>query len=317
MPDTLMPDDAARRSTLVGGHIDLGRVGIWTRQLDGVSGAIAQEAVRELEAHGYRSVWIPEAQRREILSHATLLLAASSSIVVATGIARVHARSPQAAALAQTMLSERFPGRFLLGLGVSHPVVVERMMGQTYGPPIATMASYLDAIDATIRALAPSGSDGAGVRLLAALGPKMIALAGERGNGIHSYMAPVEHTAWARGLMGPEAFIAPAIKAVFGSDRAGARLIASGSVAPTTRMPAYRDNLRRFGFADDDMGRQPSQRLIDALVCYGDVDAITHRVREHLDAGANHVCVEVLTGDDTTVPMNAWRELAPALVSLG
>lgn len=300
-------------TTAVGGHVDVGRVGIWTRQLDGVSGAAAQEAVCELEALGYRSVWIPEAQRREVVSHAALLLSASTSIVVATGIARVHARSPQATALAQRLFDERFPGRFLFGLGVSHPVIVERLMGQIYGPPIATMTSYLDALDATNRA---AGAPEASTRLLAALGPKMIALAGERANGIHSYLVPVEHTAWARDVMGPEAFIAPAVKVVFGSDHDRTAAIAGGSLAPTTRMPAYRTNLARFGFTDDDMGKQPSDRLIDALVCCGGVEAITTHIRRHLDAGANHVCVEVLTGDDTTVPMDAWRELAPALTEM-
>lgn len=300
-------------TTEVGGRINLGRVGIWTRQLDGVSGASAQDAVCELESLGYQSVWIPEAQRREIISHATLLLAASKSIVVATGIARVHARSPQAAALAQLLLDERFPGRFLLGLGVSHPIVVERMMGQIYGPPIATMTSYLDAVDATIQA---AGAAGANIRLLAALGPKMIALAGHRASGIHSYMAPVEHTEWARQVMGPDAFIAPAVKVVFGTDDERMHTIASGSLAPTARMPAYRNNLLRFGFTEEDMGRNPSKHLRDALVCCGDVDAIATHVRGHLDAGANHVCVEVLTADDTTLPMSAWRELAPALAEI-
>ena len=311
-----VPEPATPPTKLVGGHINVGRVGIWTRQLDGVPAAVAQDAVAELESLGFRSVWIPEAQRREVMSHAALLLAASTSIVVATGIARVHARSPQAAALAQVMLHERFPCRFLLGLGVSHPVVVETLLGQTYGPPLATIHAYLDAVDTTIRATDPAGAHRADVRVLAALGPKMIGLAGQRASGIHTYLAPVEHTAWARRVMGPEAFIAPAIKVVLGADREQAEERARGSVVPTLRLPAYRGNLHRFGFSDDEMGRRPSDRLLDALVCRGDADAIAARVRAHLDAGANHVCVEVLTGDDTTVPMDGWRELAPLLTGL-
>ena len=291
-------------------NLDLGRVGIWTRQLDAVPGAAAQSAVAELESLGYRSVWIPEAMRREVVSHATMLLAGSSTIAVVTGIARVHARSPQAAALAQLLLTERWPGRFVLGLGVSHPPVVERMLGQTYGPPLATMAGYLDAMDATVAATASDAA--APPRLLAALGPKMLALAAQRAAGAHTYLAPVEHTAWARAELGPDAFLAPAVKVVLDDDPERADAVGRWSVGPPSRLPAYRDNLARFGFD----ATETSDRLIDALVATGGVDAVVARVTDHLDAGADHVCVEVLTGDDTTVPMDAWRALAPALTGM-
>lgn len=295
----------------VGWRENLGRVGVWTRQLDAQPGTVAEAAVAEIEALGYPTVWIPEAIHREVISHASLLLAATRSIVIATGIARVHARSPQATALAQRFIAERFPGRFLLGLGVSHPMVVERMLGQVYGPPLATMRHYLDALDAT-----PGGSAvaaNATPRVLAALGPQMLALAATRAAGAHTYLAPVAHTAWAREVLGPDVLLAPAIKVVLTSDgREGAR-VARASVTPTVRVPAYRDNLLRFGFTTDDLAGELSDRLVDELVAVGDVDAIVARVRAHLVAGANHVGVEVLTGDDTTVPLDAWRRLAPAL----
>ena len=295
--------------------IGLGRAGLWTRQLDKQPGAVAQDTVAELESLGYSTVWIPEASEREVISHATLLLAGTQSIVIATGIARVHVRSPQATALAQRFLAQRFPGRFLLGLGVSHPPVVERMLGQVYGPPLATMRNYLDAMDATTGGTPVDASTAPTV--LAALGPKMLALAGERAGGAHSFLAPVAHTASARDLLGPDPLLAPAIKAVLTDDRAAGTAIARGSVQPTSGLPAYRGNLLRSGFTEDDLSGGLSDRLVDALVAVGDVDAIVARVREHLDAGADHVCVEVLTGDDTTVPLDAWCRLAPALTELG
>lgn len=285
----------------------LGRVGIWTRQLDARPIAEAQECAAELEALGYRSLWIPEAIEREVLSHATLLLSATERLVIATGVARLQSRSAWATALARRALIERFPGRFVLGLGVSHERIVERMFGLQYERPIDAMRAYLDAL----AELDVTASD----VVIAALGPKMMNLAAERCGGAHTYMAPVEHTAWARSVLGATPLM-PSIKVVFDTDTARAREVARGSVGPTLRMPAYRQNLLRLGYDDDDVAREPSDRVIDALVAVGDVDAIRRRVSEHLAAGADHVCVEVLTGDDTTVPMAAWRELAPALIGI-
>ena len=294
----------------------LGRVGIWTRQLDAQRAAGAEDVAAELEALGYASLWIPEAVEREVVSHATLLLAATSTITVATGIANVHARAPRAAALAQLMLTERFPERFVLGLGVSHPVVVERVLGQPYGSPLTVMSDYLDALDAVLAAPHPAPPAKPPERVLAALGPKMLSLAAERSLGAHTYLAPVAHTEWARERVGPGVLVAPAIKAVFDTDASRARAIGRSSIAPTARNPAYRTNLLRFGFNDADLGSEPSDRVVDALIAWGDTSAIEARVRDHLDAGADHVCVEVLTGDDTTLPTEAWRELAPALTTL-
>lgn len=266
----------------------------------------------ELERLGYRAIWIPEAVHREVISHAALLLAASRSIVVATGIARIHARAPQATALAQRLLATRFPDRFLLGLGVSHPLIVEGVLGQTFGPPVATMRRYLDAMDST-RGGEPADTT---PRVLAALGPKMVHLAAERSTGVHTYMAPAAHTAWARQALGPGPLLAPAVKAVLTGRGAEGAVVARASLKPTLRSPAYRENCLRFGFDDDDLAGDLSDRLVDALVVVGDEDAVTARVQEHLDAGADHVCVEILTGDDTTVPIDAWRRLAPRLTEL-
>jgi probable F420-dependent oxidoreductase len=293
----------------------LGRVGIWTRQLDEQPGTAAEAAAMELESLGYRSIWIPEALHREVISHATALLASTSTITVATGIARVHARSPQSAALAQRFLTDRFAGRFVLGLGVSHPRIVERMLGQTFARPLGTMRDYLDAIDATPGGT-PAAADGA-PRVLAALGPKMLALAAKRSAGAHTYLAPVAHTEWAREVLGPEVVLAPAIKVVLARDHADPAAVARASLGPPLLQPAYAGNMVRFGFGDDELAEHLSDRVVAALTAIGDVDAVVDRVREHLDAGADHVCVEVLTGDDTTIPLDAWRRLAPALTELG
>ena len=290
----------------------LGRVGIWTRQLDEQHGTVAEKAVAELEALGYRSLWVPEAIHREVLSHATALLAATSSITVATGIARVHERTPHATALAQRFLADRFPGRFVLGLGVSHPQVVERVLGQSFEHPLATMRDYLDAMDAT-RGGSPDATDAP--RVLAALRPKMLALAANRATGAHTFLSPVEHTAWARGILGADAVLAPAIKVVLAADHDDPLGVARSSIKPSLRLPTYATSLLAFGFDDEDLAGDLSDRLVESLVAIGDVDAVVRRVEEHLAAGADHVCVEVLTGDDTTVPHDAWRRLAPALTS--
>ena len=294
----------------------LGTVGIWTRQLDSQPGSLAEEAVAELEALGYPAVWIPEAIEREVVSHAALLLSSSSTIVVATGIANIYSRTPSATALAQLLLAERFDDRFLLGLGVSHPLVVERRLRQTYERPIEMMRSYLEAMDAQLGADHPAPPRTAPARVLAALGPRMLAVAAARSAGAHTYLAPVAHTAWARGVIGDAPLLAPAVKVVLDRDASRAREVARSSVAPMLGVPAYRANLLRVGFTEDDVSGGPSQRLVDALVAVGDVDAVRVRVQEHLDAGADHVCVEVLTGDDVTVPREQWRELAPALTEL-
>jgi probable F420-dependent oxidoreductase len=291
----------------------LGRVGIWTRQLDEQPGMAAEKAVTELEALGYRSVWIPEGIHREVISHATLLLAATDSITIATGVARVHARAPYAAALAQRFLAERFPGRFVLGLGVSHPFIVEGLLGQNFEHPMATMRAYLDAMDAT-RAGPPDTTDAP--RVLAALRPKMLALAADRAAGAHTYLSPVEHTAWAREVLGRGAVLAPAIKVVLRDHHDDPLAVARGALAPSLRLPTYATSLLGFGFDEEDLAGDLSERLVHALVAIGDDDAVLRRVEEHLTAGADHVCVEVVTGDDTTVPLEAWRRLAPALTSL-
>jgi probable F420-dependent oxidoreductase len=249
---------------------------------------------------------------RDPLVSSYLLLSGTERITVATGIANIYGRDPMAMNAGWQTVSEAFPGRFLLGLGVSHQPAVEGLRGHTYGPPLATMREYLDAMDGALYlAAAPSTPP---QRCLAALGPRMLALAAERTRGAHPYFIPPEHTALARAALGADALLAPEQMVVLETDAARARRIAREAMTryvPT--LPNYTNNLRRLGFTDDDFAGDLSDRLVDAVVAWGDLDAIRTRVQEHNDAGADHVALQVLPFDDLDTLRAQWRDLADAL----
>ena len=233
--------------------MDLGRVGVWTPQLDFQPSARAGETAAELESLGFGAIWIPEVAGRDPLVHAALLLGATSSIVLATGIANVYGRDALAMASGHKTLTEAFPERFLLGLGVSHAPAVEGLRGQEYKPGLTMMREYLAAMDAApYFALAPSTEPR---RVLAALGPKMLALSAEHADGAHPYFVPVEHTAKAREILGPDKWLAPEQKVVLETDpsaarkrsaaasnrsRIGGRRVASGMLAASASRPPIR-----------------------------------------------------------------------------
>jgi probable F420-dependent oxidoreductase len=290
----------------------LGRVGIWTFHLDLQPSALAQDAVAELEALGYGAVWLPEAVGRDPLVHATLLLAGTSTITLATGIASIWSRDAMAMSAAHRTIEEAFPERFLLGLGVSHQPMVEMVRGHRYERPLSAMRAYLAAMDAALFAAAPPAT--APRRLLAALGPRMLALAAEQADGAHPYFVPVEHTAFARAELGTGPLLAPEQAVVLSTDPDEARAVARQHMAIYLGLPNYTNNLRRLGFDDVDLGGGGSDRLVDAIVAWGSVDDVAARVRAHQDAGADHVCVQVLTADPRNLPLTQWRELAPALL---
>jgi probable F420-dependent oxidoreductase len=292
--------------------VDLGPVGVWTFQLDRQPAARAGEIAAELEELGYGAVWLPEAVGRDPLVGAALLLGATDRITVATGIASIYARDAMAMAAGWKTVSEAHPGRFVLGLGVSHAPMVEGMRGHAYGPPLTTMRSYLDAMDAAMYVAAEPPEPPR--RVLAALGPKMLALAAERADGAHPYFVTPEHTARAREVLGREPVLATEQAAVLETDPAEARRVAREHMAIYLGLPNYVNNLKRLGFTDDDIAAGGSDRLADAIVAWGDVDAVRARVRAHHDAGADHVCVQVLAHDFGGLPLREWRELAPALV---
>jgi probable F420-dependent oxidoreductase len=292
----------------------LGRVGVWSFALDAQSASEEREAAAEIESLGYRAIWFPEASdSREAFSHAAWLLASTERAVVATGIASIWARDAVATANGWRLLTDAYPGRFLLGLGVSHGSSVARR-GATYERPVEAMREYLDAID---RAPSSASEPEAYPRLvLAALGPRMLGLAAERSLGAHPYFVPVEHTAFARQRLGAGPVLAVEQTAVLETDPSAARRIARSFAVGYLRTPNYARNLKRMGWTDADISGQGSDAVIDAVVAWGDVDRIASRVRQHLDAGADHVCVQLVTDDDADVALEGLRELAPALLEL-
>ena len=288
----------------------LGPFGVWSFALQRLAAAEAQAAARAMESD-FPVAWIPESLgSKEVFSHAAILLAATERLVISTGIANIHARDPMAMANGAKTLGEAFPGRFVLGIGVSHaPSVATR--GGTYGKPLETMRAYLDAMDAAQYA-APE-PDPPVPLVLAALGPRMLELVAERADGAHPYFVPVEHTAYARKHLGPEPFLGVEQTAVLTTDVAEGRRIARAFARHYLALPNYANNLRRVGWGEADLAGEGSDRLIDAVIAIGDVDTIVARVRAHLDAGADHVCVQFRAERSADPSLAAFQELASAL----
>ncbi|MBK9180635.1 MAG: LLM class F420-dependent oxidoreductase [Acidimicrobiales bacterium] len=292
--------------------MDLGRVGLWTFQLDLQPMSRAQEIAAELDELGWGALWVPEAVGREPFASCALLLSATRRMVVATGIASLQTRSALVMNAGWRTLSEAFPDRFLLGVGVSHAPMVEGVLGKAYDRPYSTMKAYLDAMDRGLFFAAAPATEPR--RVLAALGPRMLALAGERAAGAHPYFVPVEHTVAARAVLGAGPLLAPEQAVVLEADPAEARRIARQHMQTYLGLPNYTNNLMRLGFTDDDLAGGGSDRLVDAIVAWGDVDAVVERVQAHHDAGADHVCLQVLPADPGGLPLQGWRDLAGALV---
>jgi probable F420-dependent oxidoreductase len=290
--------------------MELGRVGVWLGPLSLRSAAETREFARELEELGYAAIWFGEGVgTKECFTQAATLLAWTERAVVGTGIANIYARDPMATANGARTLADAYPGRFLLGIGVSHaPSVAER--GHEYARPVATMRAYLDAMDeATFRAVEPAEP---APWVLAALGPRMLELAAGRTRGAHPYFTPPEHTAMSREVMGEGPLLAPEQAFLLEIDPGAAREKAREHMTYYLRLDNYRRNLLRLGFTDADLDAGGSDRLVDAIVAWGDVDAVRDRVKAHLDAGADHVCVQAVGSD----PLEELRRAAPALRGL-
>lgn len=280
----------------------LGRLGVWTTLLDQWPVAKGRTFAREVESLGYGALWIPEtAVSKDVYAHAAMLLGATERLVVATGIANIWARDPVAMRNGERALAEAYPGRFLLGLGVSHEPAVRRR-GGTYEKPLQHMREYLDAMDRA-RYAGPEPDEPA-ARVLAALGPKMLTLAAERTAGAHPYFVPVEHTPFARKHLGAAPLLAVEQAVLLEIDVGRAREAARAHMAGYLRLANYTNSLRRMGWSDTDIAG-PSDGLVDAIVAHGDSGSLAQRVRAHLDGGADHVCVQVLNDD----PLPVLREL--------
>ncbi|MFT7647985.1 MAG: putative F420-dependent oxidoreductase [Candidatus Poriferisodalaceae bacterium] len=296
----------------VSATIDIGRVGLWTGALDQLPSSESVEWVAEAEALGYGAMWIPETVGRDPFITASILLGGTTNIAVATGIANIYARDPMTMANTQRSLEEAFPGRFLLGLGVSHHTLVEWVRKHDYSKPLSYMREYLAAMDkAMFKAHGPAIRPDT---VLAALGPKMLELAAGSTAGAHPYFVPVEHTALARETMGPDARLYPEQMVVLETDPAKAREIARTHMAVYLGLPNYANNLIRLGFTAEELADGGSDKVVDAIVAWGDEAAIAERIQAQFDAGADHVCVQTLTKSADDI-RPAWRALAPALLS--
>ena len=289
----------------------LGRVGVWTFAFDSRPWSRVAVDVHAIESLGFPALWVPEGGgSRDITSHLALLLGASERLTVASGIANITAREPDVLQAAATTLTDAFGERLVLGIGVGHEYTTERR-GLEWKGPLGRMRDYLERMDAADHLPRPAVP---AQRMLAALGDGMLRLATERALGAHTYFVPVEHTSRARAVLGPEPVLAVEQTVVLTTDVSEARRIGRAWTGDYLELPNYANNWRRLGYGDDDVTGGASDRLVEAAIAWGDVDAVAERLRAHLAAGADHVCVQLIFDDDAEVGLSQLRELAPALL---
>jgi probable F420-dependent oxidoreductase len=288
--------------------MELGRKGIFWFT-DTLDRAQLIELAQRAEQLGYSALWYPEALRYECFSLGSFLLAHSEKLIIASGIANIYARDPAATRQGQHTLGTLSGRRFLLGLGVSHSLLVADMRGHQYRRPLATMRTYLDGMEKAAQAF-PALAESAPV-VLAALGPQMTALGGERTAGVHPYNVTPEHTASARAIIGPDKWLCVEQKVLLAADPGRAREVARQAMAFYLPLSNYRNSWKRLGFTDEDLDRGGSDRFIDAMVVWGTETDINRRIQAHFDAGANHVCIQPLHPEGQPLPdYNALRALA-------
>jgi probable F420-dependent oxidoreductase len=288
----------------------LRKLGVWTT-LDPHGAAASAELAQRIEKWGYSAIWQAEGMGRNVLVHSGWLLANTSKLIVATGIANIYARDALAMAGAQYGLAEQSGGRFLLGMGVSHAPLVTGLRGHNYGKPVAAMRDYLLAMRAVSYG-APQPAEKPPT-LIAALGPKMLELAAELADGVHPYNVTPDHTAKARNILGPGKLLCVEQKIILETDPDKARTAARKLLGLYLTLENYRANWLRMGFDESDMDNGGSDRLIDAMFAWGDEDAIRARLQEHWDAGADHVCIHAVDPvSGASLDERALAALAPA-----
>ena len=289
--------------------MNIGKLGVWaiTDPLD--TNQLA-ELARAVEGLGYGTLWYPESSGYEAFSLAGFLLSQTEQLNIATGIANIYGRDATTAKQGQHTLARFSGGRFLLGLGVSHIPLVEGTRGHSYGQPVATMRTYLDGMEKATE-VAPA-LDAPPPTVLAALGPNMTRLAAERTAGVLPYCITPERTAWAREIVGPDSWICAEQKVLLCGDASRARDLARNYIGRYLQLPNYRNNWLRMGFSEAELGDGGSDRFLDAMVVWGDEEAIRERINAHLDAGADHVCIQTLHPEGKSVPhMKVLELLAP------
>lgn len=290
---------------------DLGRIGIWAGDLDNYPVADVRAAAAAIDDLGYGTLWFPETTGRETMAQAGILLSATRRITVAAGAADIYARDAVTTAAAQRTLDEAFPGRFLLGLWESHPTLAHDIRGHQYGPPTETMRAYLDAMDtAPFGPPSPSDASDASRGVLSALDPDMLELARERALGAHQMGMPAEHTRRSRAVLGPDALVAVTQFVIL--EPAGSHTAELARTYAAAALPNRRSLLQDLGFQDVDA---LDDALVGALIARGSADDIAHRVTAHIEAGADHVSLYVLTAEPATPPIRQWRELATRLLA--
>ncbi len=285
--------------------MDIGTFGIWSGLLRSAPEAKAVAAARQIESLGFTTAWLSSGEVGQ-LERVRALVEGTSTLRVATGILNVYRETdPGRTAEVFSEIDRAHPDRFLLGLGVGHPQALSP--GQ-YGPPLETMRRYLDGLDGAAHPVPVTR------RALAALRPGMLRLSRDRSLGAHPYLTTPEHTARAREILGPGALLAPEQGVVLETDPGRARTVARANLERYLELTNYLDSFRWLGFEDADFADGGSDRLIDALVAWGDVETVAERIRSHLDAGASHVTVQVLTDTPQAFPTAQWRALAQALL---
>lgn len=289
----------------------LGPVGAWTFTFDDRGPDRIAADVAAIEAMGFGALWIPEGGgSNDILTNLGWGLASTERLTMASGIANITARQPEVLARGAEFLSEAYEGRLVLGIGVGHEYSTERR-GIAWDRPLTRMRRYLESMDAEER-VGPAAP-----RMLAALGDGVLRLAAERTLGAHSYFVPVAHTAHARSVLGDEPVLAVELGVLPGVDDATAGSWARAWATHYLELPNYANNWRRLGFTETDVSGGGSDRLLDAAFAWGSEERIAERVRQHLEAGADHVCVQVIGAPDGDADADLGRlaELAPALLT--
>jgi probable F420-dependent oxidoreductase len=290
--------------------MDLTGIGIWSGQLRHGDDTEKREAAAELEELGYTAGWIPDVGG-DVFGALRDLLEATTTLVAATGILNLWMHSASEVGEGFAALEADHAGRTLLGIGVSHHLLIDNTHPGEYQKPLAKMRTYLDELDA-VSPTVPTDR-----RVLAALGPKMLELSRDRAGGAHPYIVTPEHTAEARAVLGDGPLLAPEQHVILTTDAAKARELGRQSLSVYLQLPNYVNNWRRLGFGEDDFADGGSDRLIDHIIVWGDEAGVAARVQAHLDAGADHVCVQAITGTEhSELPRAEWRALAPALVGL-